>query len=156
MPPVTVAISPPQRRAAILTRAERLIVIVCVGCGPSNDAAREQATSHLRVLGHYYTRATSDLGRRPANEQELKDFITRTGADALQRLEIESVDALFVSERDSQPFVVLYGPAPQGATSDVVAYEQTGVEGRRQAVSSLGSIQEVDEAELQQLLGPVR
>ena len=57
---------------------------------------------------------------------------------------------------DSQPFVVLYGPAPQGATSDVVAYEQTGVEGRRQAVSSLGSIQEVDEAELQQLLGPVR
>ncbi len=121
------------------------------GCSPADKAAQQKETSHLRVLAHYYTRSISALGHRPANEQELKDYISKAGQEALQRLNIPSVDALFTSERDGQPFVVLYGPPPKGV-GDIVAYEKTGVEGKRQVADSLGSIREVDEAGFRELV----
>ncbi|RIK71198.1 MAG: hypothetical protein DCC67_20400 [Planctomycetota bacterium] len=97
-------------------------------------------------------RSISETGARPANEQQLKDYIAKNGQETLQRLNVESVDALFTSERDGQPFVVLYGPRPKEMTVDVVAYERTGVDGKRQVASSLGTIREVDEAEFRELV----
>jgi hypothetical protein len=127
-------------------------LIAVAGCGPSAEEAMEKETSHLRLLAHYYIRSISDTGRRPKNEQELKDYISKNAQETLQRLGVESVDAVFVSERDGQPFVVLYGPKPQGATVDVVAYEKTGVDGKRQVATSLGPIREVDEAGFRELV----
>jgi hypothetical protein len=62
------------------------------------------------------------------------------------------MDDLFVSPHDGERYVVLYGPAPKTGDASVVAYEKTGVDGKRQVGFLLGNIQEVDEAEFKKLV----
>ncbi len=69
----------------------------------------------------------------------------------MSNLDIANVDQLFLSERDQQPYVVLYGKRPANA-NDLVAYEQTGVGGKRLVGYSIGLIAEVDEAQFQELV----
>jgi len=64
-------------------------------------------------------------------------------------------DSLFISPRDGKPYVVLYGrskgpPGPGGAP--VVAYEQEGRGGRRFVASSMGAIEEVDDAAFRRMV----
>jgi len=84
------------------------------------------------------------MGRPPKSEAEFKDFIQTNGSKVLERLNIASVDELFISERDKQPIVVLYGKKPEGVRRDIVAYEQTGVAGSRQVGFALGMIEDVE------------
>lgn len=127
-----------------------LMLLALCGCGgaASGDAAGQ--TSHLRTLVALYAYATSQLRHEPKSEAEFKEFIAQSGGPVLQRLELTSPDALFVSERDGQPFAVVYAPRPAGVDREVVAYEQTGVDGRRLVGFKLGEIKELDAAGLAQ------
>src|SRR3954453_13123899 len=109
-----------------------LLVFILVGCRASGTgAARQRESSHLRALVTIYNFAASKLGHRPANEAEFKSFITASAGPILESLHVKNADELFISERDGQPFVVIYGPAPAGAARDVIAYERMGVGGKR-------------------------
>ena len=123
-----------------------LALLVACGCGGSSSIDATGQTSHLRTLVSLYTYATSQLRHEPKSEAELKEFIANNSGAVLQRLELTSPDALFVSERDGQPFTVIYAPRPAGVDREVVAYEQTGVDGSRQIGFKVGEIKEVDEA----------
>lgn len=81
------------------------------------------------------------MGRYPEDEAEFKATIAK-GNPSLDALKVSSLDELFVSERDGQPLVVVYGKAPAG--SDLVVYEQTGVDGLRQVGHRIGMVEEVD------------
>lgn len=107
----------------------------------------QEETSHLRLLTNLYVKAARELGRTPKNEQELKDAISKLDV-SLERMNVASIDELFVSERDGQPFVIVFGRSPQG----VVAYEQTGADGVRQVGFKLGNIEEADEARFRELV----
>lgn len=98
-----------------------------------------------------YNAAVRELGRAPKNEQELKDFVAAKGDPFLKPLDLESPDQLFVSERDGEPFVIVYGQPPKGMRGDLVAYEQTGVDGKRRVGYSLGIIEEVGEEDLREM-----
>ena len=128
-------------------------ILLLVGChrGQSN-AARQTQTSHLRSLITLYNFAASKLGHRPANEAELKSFIAANASQMIDSLHVGSADELFVSERDKLRFIVLYGEPPNGASRDVIAYEQKGVDGKRLVGYSLGITQEADEQELSRLV----
>lgn len=128
-----------------------LAVSLFLGCTGSSQQAQKQ-TSHLRTLLSMFNSAASQMGRPPKSEEELKGFIQEKGAKVLERLEIAGVDELFLSERDGQPFVVLYGRKPQGVRRDVVAYEQTGVDGIRHVGFDLGMIEDVDEEKFRELV----
>jgi hypothetical protein len=94
-------------------------------------------------------------GRPPASEEEFKKFIETRGMGMLKQFGIPSVDALFISERDKQPYVVLYGELkgpPALAGQPVCVYERQGVNGRRFVASSLGAVEEVDEARFRKLV----
>ncbi|HEX6961513.1 MAG TPA: hypothetical protein VF175_06575 [Lacipirellula sp.] len=93
----------------------------------------------------------SQTGRPPADEAQFKSFISQNGA-ILERMGVASADDLFVSERDSQPFVVIYGKHPQGMATTVVAYESQGVDGKRLIGHSTRMIEEVDEARFRELV----
>src|SRR5690349_11035196 len=99
------------------------------GCGVKADHATKNESSHVRLLTSLYGMASSKLGHTPGNAEEFKQIIPKLGL-SLEKLKVNSVDDLFVSERDGQPLVVTYGPP--SATSDVVVHEQTGVNGKRQ------------------------
>jgi len=126
-----------------------LMLLVCIvalaGCREAATQARQRQSSHLRSLLTLFNLAESKLGHRPANEAEFKSFIKDKGQATLDALHLASVDDLFISDHDGQPFIVLYGEQPKGPTHEVVACEQKGVEGKRLAGYSLGAIFEIDD-----------
>jgi hypothetical protein len=125
------------------------VFVVVVGCGAPKADALKKETSHLRLLTNLYAKTSMKTGHNPQNEQEFKEAIKNSGV-SLEALKVNSVDELFVSERDGQPFVVVYGQQPPGY--DVVAYEQTGVDGYRQVGHKIGMVEDADEAKFRELV----
>jgi hypothetical protein len=123
------------------------LLLAAVGCGGAAEQAAQKETSHLRLLTNLYVKAARDTGRNPANEQEFKDAIGKMDL-SLEAMKLATIDEVFVSERDGKPFVIVYGSSPQG----VVAYEQEGVDGKRQVGFKLGNIEEADEARFRELV----
>jgi len=129
--------------------------IACAGCGRSQapdphghaglvlgEVAKAYA-GHLRAGGY----------KPPADEAEFKTILAKAGDGALKRSGVRSVDDMLVSPRDSQPFVIAYGKAARRLLDEgVVAYEQTGVSGRRLVGFALGYVQELDQQAFDQLL----
>jgi len=120
-----------------------------VGCGGPKADAQKKQTSHVRVLTMMYNSVSAKLGRHPKDEQEFKDTLRKSDV-SLEALKVDSIDELFVSERDGQPLVVVYGPTTPG--SDVVVYEQTGVNGMRLVGHEIGMVEEVDEQRFRELV----
>jgi hypothetical protein len=84
-------------------------------------------------------------GRLPRNNEELKAHIRSQGG--------QSVDELFISERDNQPYVILYGKdAANPALGGLIAYEQLGVDGSRYIAYRSGSVEAIDEARFRELV----
>jgi hypothetical protein len=124
--------------------------VAAVGCGKStvpNDDEGEK----LRQLAVAYSQfAGMNRGTGPSDEQVLNKFIAgQSGGDF-------DVDAMFVSDRDGEPYVVLYGrPArlPRSdMPADLVAYEKTGVDGQRYVAFGGGVIETLDEEALTEFL----
>jgi len=123
------------------------------GCGGPGTGEVQQATSHLAILSGYYGLFTTENGQRPADEAAFKAFVKeKTTPPVLERYDVSSADELFLSKRDGQPLVFLYGKQPKGVDRDVVGYEQTGFDGKRWVVFSLGNIEDVDDARLRELV----
>lgn len=131
------------------------LLIVCVaccaavsGCGKSGGAAK-RGGDHVRRLTNLYALVSSKLGHTPRDEDEFKKTLATQNL-SLDRFGVTSLDELFVSERDGKPLVVVYGQPPKG--SDVVVYEQIGVGGKRQVGHRIGMVEELDEAQLKDLI----
>lgn len=124
-----------------------LVIGVTSGCGSAES--KNGGLSRVNLLSMLFTKVSSDLGHEPTNEEQFKQGIANSGTP-LERLEVASVDELFISERDGQPLVVVYGPRPKG--SDVIIYEQTGVDGKRQVAHRIGTVEEVDSARFAELV----
>jgi hypothetical protein len=133
--------------SATLTLA--LSALALIGCSSGgNSEVREKGFSHVRLLTSLHTRISSELGRYPKDEAEFKAALGKANL-TLDAMKVNSIDELFISKRDGQPLVVVYGQAPAG--SDVVVYEQTGVNGLREVGHRLGNVEEVDEAKFAEI-----
>jgi hypothetical protein len=119
-----------------------------LGCGSAGDAAQSGEKSHVRLLTMLYAKASLKLRRPPRDEQEFKQTLASSNT-SLEPLNVDSIDDLFISERDGQPLVVRYLQLPTG--SDVVVYEQTGMDGKRLVGHKIGMIEELDDAQFSAL-----
>lgn len=130
-----------------------LMAALLVGCSSGvQPKARDDTGSSLKALVSMFTQATTRLGHRPANEAEFKEFVAQNESTLLEAYKIPNADSLFLSTRDNQPFVVVYGRPPADMAAGVVAYEQTGVDGKRQVGFELGYIEEVDDAKFREMV----
>ena len=124
-----------------------LILTAYAAAGCSKPAPPPVEESRLSKLAVFYGRYISqNKGKTPPNEAELKKFIAKLEPAA-------NLDELFVSPRDSEPYVVRYNikaGMPGGAV--VTAHEKTGVEGKRMVALTTGDVRTVDEAEFKKLL----
>ncbi|MDZ7616995.1 MAG: hypothetical protein U1E05_08325 [Patescibacteria group bacterium] len=132
--------------------------LLALGCGGARRQAEQREESRLKPLALFYGQFTGQhRGRPPASETQLKEFIQAQGPEALASFQVNDVDALFVSERDGKPYVVLYADAAKGnppgpAGAPVIAYEQEGAGGLRYVASSMGAVEEVDDARFRELV----
>jgi hypothetical protein len=133
----------------------------CSGGGEAKSAAREQ--SHIKTLAVLYgTYVGSHRGQLPPNEAAFKQYVQASSAQSRGGVTVADPQSIFVSERDAQPYVILYGDAarrgPSGgpAGSPVVIYEQVGVDGLRFVASNMGAVEEVDQARFKQLVSQQR
>jgi hypothetical protein len=128
-----------------------LVVAVFAGCGGNTAGDGGKTVSHLRAITALYFKASSSLGKNPANEQEFKGVISQGKMD-LEVLGVGSVDELFISDRDGQPLAIIYGQPPDGVSKGVVAYERTGKDGVRQIGLTSGQVIEADAAQFAKLV----
>lgn len=132
------------------------LLVLMAGCR-SQTASQSTEESNLKPLAVFYGRFQAQhRGQPPKDEAEFKEFLkTMTPAD-LETFKLKSADEIFTSSRDKQPYTIVYGP-PQGPAkgpggAPIIAYEKVGVGGKRYIASSLGGIEEVDEARFKELV----
>jgi hypothetical protein len=132
-----------------------VLLLAAPGCG--SDGLDSPTAARLKALANFYLDyAVSQHGRGPADEQALKkhlriqpDFLLKTNG-----IDPSAVDSLFSSERDGEPFVILYGvqiSRISGTSAPLVAHEKTGKNGKRLAVCANGKVELADEARLKEL-----
>jgi hypothetical protein len=128
-----------------------LLAIFCMltGCESRPDDAVRKELSHIRLLTSLYVKASGHLGHSPKDEAEFKQAIADSDVK-LENLRVNSIDELFVSERDGKPLVVIYGN--RLPTSGAIVYEKEGVNGKREVGFTIGRVDEVDEAKLNELI----
>ena len=118
------------------------------GCAKKDGDVATHQMSRVRILTNLLAMATTELGHVPRDEQEFKQAIAKLQVN-LEKRKVGSIDELFISERDGQPLVVVYGSG--SVDSDIVVYEQNGVNGKRMVGHRIGMVEEVDETELKKL-----
>jgi hypothetical protein len=137
-----------------------LLLALCAAwlAGCSDRAAKQQAIErdNIRTLARLYGQYMSaHRGKSPASEVDFKKYI-QSRKDELAAEQITDIDSLFVSNRDNQPYTVVYNMPPAGSmtpTGRVVAYEKQGVDGKRMVAYELMSVEELDEARFKTVVG---
>ena len=133
-----------------------LPLFVVVGCA-SDDTASPTANKLRGIARIYLDYAVPKNGAGPADEAALKKHMKAMPDFVLASNGIDPAvgDALFVSDRDQEPFVVIYGQgigAISGKSKQVIAHEKTGVRGTKLVTFVSGKVESADEAQLQQWL----
>jgi len=128
-----------------------LVTLLFSGCGHSSST--DTKDSNLRVLVALYSLFVKDSGGQPPqNKEQFINFIHAKGQRILDLGKIKDVNSIFISQRDHQPFLLLYGKQAQGQkTAGLVACEQVGVAGKRLVGYSLGGVEELDESRFKNL-----
>lgn len=147
------------KRSSLPNRwAAAAILAAVVGCGGGSDPTDLVATANrdnLRRLTSLYSAFhAGNALRGPADESEFKSFVKGVKPSRLARIGIDAatIDELFFSERDGEPFRVRYGvPGNVMGSDDPVVFENTGVDGTRMVGFLNMEQREVDEAEYERL-----
>ena len=130
--------------------------VVAAGCQRKPAGELAPAESNVKSIAIFYGRYMSqNRGRTPPDKEALKKFIASHPATELAALKITDVEQLFVSPRDQQAYVVLYGaklPPPGPSGSPVIAYEKDGDGGRRFVAFANAGVEELDDARFRQLV----
>jgi hypothetical protein len=142
-----------------LVRLRSLLVcaslIVAFGCGSQEAGTGAGADpSRIKELATLYTSFMNrHAGRPPATESEFKQYVVERGEPLFKSAGVSTADELFVSPRDNEPYVILYGnEAAKLISRGIVVHERTGVGGRRLIGYRIGSIEELDDAEFRKLV----
>jgi hypothetical protein len=123
------------------------LVLTSIGCGSRERTVPPPTDSSLlRGVVRCYAIAARDLGRPPQKMEELEAVLAPATDDPSKYLR---------SLRDGEEFVVVWGLSLEGASPEtVLAYEHTGVDGKRMVVNLQGDVTEVTEEELKQMEFP--
>ena len=126
-----------------------LAFLMLVGCGTREvkplDEETMKSVRHMQKIGVAYNQAYQASREPPNSADELKKFLKHEpgGADPL------------VSLNDGKPVVIVPGvpkdAAPEPGVRSIVAYEQTGVKGKRMMVDIRGMVHTVTDKEFAEI-----
>lgn len=104
------------------------------GIDPDAAIAKVNETNIQRLANLYLTYQMKNGWQGPADEATFKKFISSYNPKKLTRIGIDpnAIDALFVNDRDGQPFKIRYSVAGSAmGCSEPVVFESTGDDGKR-------------------------
>jgi hypothetical protein len=128
----------------------------CAQNSSSHAAVAAANDSNIKRLANLYQSFASRHGwRGPKDEAEFKEFVRGFPPHRLEMMgvDVDQIDAIFVSERDGQPLVVKYEIESGLGASIPIVFEQQGQDGKRMVGLTNGAVQEADETEYKKLLG---
>ncbi len=135
-----------------------LLLVCLLGCGgltPDSAISASNKSNIQRLANMYQMFQFKNKFRGPEDEAEFKEFIKNVDLSILEPRGIDpnNVDALFICERDNEPFKIRYGvPTGTRGSTEAVIFENTGDGGPRM-VAFLNMVQrEVEAEEYNQLL----
>lgn len=138
-----------------------LLLFAPSGCGhkPPPVPAAEARIGRLGLMYGIY--AGQHQGRPPTSMKDLRGHAERsTSPEEMAAFEVASVDELFVSPRDGQPYKLItlprLPPPVAGQPGPVVVYEQDGLGGKRLVSYLGGATEEVDAEKFRQLVPQVK
>lgn len=142
-------------RVAAVTAVAALFAF-SAGCSRSKaakDVAAMNTQNIQRVANLYSAFQNYKGGRGPNDEAEFKAFVKEFDPNKLSMMGIDanSADAIFVSERDGQPFKIRYKVGGGRGSVDPVAFEAAGAGGTKRVAYTGGKVDEVDDATYAQL-----
>jgi len=135
-----------------------LLLSIC-GCGSGSDPLKSPTAERLKKLANVYLNYAAAKGTGPPSEDVCRKYVRSLDGIVLQmnNIDIARIDELFISDRDKEPFVVLYGVGisqMSGKSAPLIAYEKTGVGGKRLVAFANTKLEYVDEARLKELMPP--
>jgi len=123
------------------------ICLFSIGCESHTSGVTQTDTkTQIERLFNLYKTYVDIKNKAPANEEALKEFAKGlSDKDKDERMIGKDLESIFVSPRDKEPFVVVYGQSlsPGGAPVAVI-YEKTGLNGSKYAALSIGYAEEYD------------
>jgi len=129
--------------------------VTIAGCG-SSEIDPAAAASMKGMAGLYALYAYNHNNMGPPDADKLKAHARATDPRTLggAGVDIARLDEYFVSPRDKQSLQIVFDvPVTNlGRNAPLVAYEQSGVRGKKLAVYANNRVEELDEAALQQAL----
>ena len=133
------------------------VLLATIGCGRTSpdDAIRASNKSNIQRLSNCYAMYQFNNGwQGPKDEASFKEYLNGVRPKILERMGITDVDAIFVSERDGQPFKVRYAVnGTARGTSEAVVFESEGSGGKKMVGFLNMTQREVDQAEYDELFG---
>jgi hypothetical protein len=123
------------------------LIASALGCQSDTDKPPPPKDSNnLRGIIRYYVTATSNLRRPPKNMDELKAVLAGL---------VDDPSPYFRSTRDGEEYVVVWGLRLDSVPADtIIAYERTGVDGKRMVINRDGVAKEVSKEEFAGLKFP--
>jgi hypothetical protein len=123
------------------------------GCSGDRTPAGGGDSNLATLTKIYVDHMNAHAGSPPKDEAAFKDYIRQYGAHRLKAANMNELDALFVSTRDHQLLVFVYGiNSDPRRQSVVIGYEQSPVDGKRTVGYRHGTIELVDDARFSELV----
>ena len=132
------------------------LLLALPGCG--SDELDSPTAKKLKSLSSLYLEFVAGRnGEGPKDEKHFKMFMAAVPEQSLSamRLQRGDLEGLFTSERDGQPFEIVYGlriTRINGEEAPVVAHEKTGKDGKKLVGFANGKVDLVSEDRLRELL----
>jgi hypothetical protein len=136
-----------------------LASVLAWGCGQGGLSST--TAGKLKTLSTLYLDyAASHQGAGPASEESLKAHIRRLDPVQLEAhgIALAKLDELFVSDRDGQPFAVLYGVSLSqisGTSAPLVAHERQGLGERLLVAYANVKVEEIPASQVAALAAPL-
>jgi len=144
-----------RRNPRILCALVAVVTAAAAGCsgGPSKPVPLQG--SNLGRLAMIYTLYLQNNRTPLTNEQDLVTYAKSLKPEGVKAMGIDvtQVEQYFTSPRDGKPYrLILKVQGGDPANPPPVAYEQVGVNGKREVGFLFGKVEEVDEARFRQLV----
>ena len=130
-----------------------MLLSSAIGCGGSAVASAEpEAKQRLTSLYQLYKYYCEKNKKAPTSEQALRDFAKAlTNEERTSRKIGDDLEAIWVSPRDGEKFVIRYNlMVSGGGSSKGVAWEAKGKDGRRFVALLMGYVEEYSETMFQE------